>query len=78
MRIIDTWVPVLAACALSGCSGGKSSPDAGTPGGQEQPGRELVTVSALVPATSGGTVAFADGTGIEIPPGALAADTTIT
>lgn len=65
------WLIALAAvyATLSGC--GETKPASSSDG-------VVDTVSALVPAATGGTVRFADGTRIEIPPGALAEDTTIT
>ena len=60
----------LWAFILAGCAAGQdpAGPDEGA----------VETVSAVVSAADGGTVRFTDGTGIEIPPGALAEDTAIT
>lgn len=65
---------LLATLFFGGCGSGGSS------GGisPAAPNVELESVSADLVAAEGGRVAFADGTTLEIPPGALPADTTVT
>ncbi|HOU54364.1 MAG TPA: hypothetical protein PLQ97_10590 [Myxococcota bacterium] len=61
-RMATLWA---LGCVAAGCGDGKDG--AGTE-----------AVSGRIAAATGGTVAFGDGTGIQIPAGALAEDTTIT
>jgi hypothetical protein len=67
------WPSSLATCALALTTCGSSSGGGG--GGANA---MLEKTTGMVSAAMGGKVAFADGTGLEIPPGALASDTLIT
>lgn len=68
MKTTRLLAPVMLSMALAACGGGGDDDGGGTPS----------STSMLVTAAAGGEVTLEDGAGVNIPAGALAADTTIT
>ncbi len=69
----------LCAALLSSCGGGGgSTPTTTSTTATSSTTIQTETASASISASSGGTVSFSDGTKVDIPAGALTADTTIT
>ena len=68
---------VVAGVFLSGCGTGAGTKDATGEGDAAGAANGMQTAVAVIPAATGGTVALPDGTGVEIPAGALAKDTEI-
>lgn len=79
MRYRVIIISFLCATLLSSCGGGGGSTPTTTPTSTTTTSSiQTDSASATISASSGGTVSFSDGTTVDIPAGALTADTTIT